>query len=250
MVAYLQKPEGNETFHQIVDFLNSSHIQYALIENPKKYVSLIQQFWGTATARTTDYGEVKITASIDGQVKTITEASLRRHLKLEDSDGITSLPNTEIFEQLSLMGPKTTAAIATAIICLATNRTFNFSKMIFDAMDGLLVNISANWYSVMKCQYSSTLYHFQPVLCETDTEFGGAWYGSAVRGCMDCYVTGESAITRPAFPLSFDIQLLTLSHRTVSTRSDFASIRLRHDRHPEKKLLCSSQTLSDTRVPM
>ncbi|GKF96744.1 hypothetical protein Tco_0292565, partial [Tanacetum coccineum] len=49
---------------------------------------------GTATARTTNDGEVEITASIDGQVKNITEASLRRHLKLEDSDGITSLPNT------------------------------------------------------------------------------------------------------------------------------------------------------------
>ncbi|GKA54755.1 hypothetical protein Tco_0753704 [Tanacetum coccineum] len=104
MVAYLQKPEGSEAFHQIVDFLNASHIKYALIENPKIYISLIQQFWGTATARTTDDGEVEITASIDGQVKTITEASLRRHLKLEDSDGITSLPNTEIFEQLALMG--------------------------------------------------------------------------------------------------------------------------------------------------
>ncbi|GJR47742.1 hypothetical protein Tco_1315845 [Tanacetum coccineum] len=171
MVAYLQKPEGSEAFHQIVDFLNSSHIKYALIENPKIYISLIQQFWGTATARTTNDGEVEITDSIDGQVKTITEEPLRRHLKLEDSDGITSLPNTKIFEQLALMGyvsdsarltfqkghfspqwrffihtilhclsPKTTAweqfssNIATAIICLATNRTFNFSKMIFDAM--------------------------------------------------------------------------------------------------------------------
>ncbi|GJR63300.1 putative reverse transcriptase domain-containing protein [Tanacetum coccineum] len=104
MVAYLQKPEGSESFHQIVDFLNASHIKYALIENPKIYISLIQQFWGTATARTTDDGEVEITDSIDGQVKTITEASLRRHLKLEDSYGITSLPNTEIFEQLALMG--------------------------------------------------------------------------------------------------------------------------------------------------
>ncbi|GJX77364.1 putative ribonuclease H-like domain-containing protein [Tanacetum coccineum] len=56
-----------------------------------------------ATARTTDDGEVEITASIDGQVKTITEASLRRHLKLEDSDGITSLQNIEIFKQLALM---------------------------------------------------------------------------------------------------------------------------------------------------
>ncbi|GJX01560.1 putative ribonuclease H-like domain-containing protein [Tanacetum coccineum] len=94
----------------------------------------------SATARTTDARKVEITASIDGQVKTITEASLRRHLKLEDSNGITYLPNTEIFEQLDLMGPKTTAweqfssNIATTIICLATNRTFNFSKMIFDAM--------------------------------------------------------------------------------------------------------------------
>ncbi|GJV03058.1 putative ribonuclease H-like domain-containing protein [Tanacetum coccineum] len=45
-----------------------------------------------------------ITATIDGQLKTIIEASLRRHLKLEDADGISSLPNTEIFKQLALMG--------------------------------------------------------------------------------------------------------------------------------------------------
>ncbi|GJR60770.1 hypothetical protein Tco_1502932 [Tanacetum coccineum] len=45
-----------------------------------------------ATARTTDYGELEITASMDGQVKTITEASLRRHLKLEDSDDFPLFP--------------------------------------------------------------------------------------------------------------------------------------------------------------
>ncbi|GJY84352.1 hypothetical protein Tco_0497728, partial [Tanacetum coccineum] len=48
--------------------------------------------------------EMEITATIDGRVNTITEASIRRHLKLEDADGINSLPNTEIFEQLALMG--------------------------------------------------------------------------------------------------------------------------------------------------
>ncbi|GJT30197.1 putative ribonuclease H-like domain-containing protein [Tanacetum coccineum] len=58
----------------------------------------------SATASTNVNGEVKLTASIDGQAKTITEESLRRHLKLEDNGGITSLPNTEIFEQLPLMG--------------------------------------------------------------------------------------------------------------------------------------------------
>ncbi|GJX52835.1 hypothetical protein Tco_0281204 [Tanacetum coccineum] len=140
MVAYLKKTEGSEGFHQIVDFLNTSHIRYALTENPTIYVSLIQQFWQTATASTLDNGEMEITATIDGKVKIVTEASIRRHLKLEDSDGISNLPTTKIFEQLALMGSKKTAweqfssNIATAIICLATNRTFNFSKLIFDDM--------------------------------------------------------------------------------------------------------------------
>ncbi|GJZ39213.1 hypothetical protein Tco_0585776 [Tanacetum coccineum] len=41
------------------------------------------------------------------QTKIITKASLRRHLKLKDADGISLLPNTEIFEQLALMGVPT-----------------------------------------------------------------------------------------------------------------------------------------------
>ncbi|GJT15166.1 hypothetical protein Tco_0873872 [Tanacetum coccineum] len=104
MVAYLKKTEGSEGFYQIVDFLNTSHIRYALTENPTIYVSLIQQFWQTATTSTLDNGEMEIIATIDGKVKIVTEASIRRHLKLEYSDGISNLPTTEIFEQLALMG--------------------------------------------------------------------------------------------------------------------------------------------------
>ncbi|GKB37537.1 hypothetical protein Tco_0882479 [Tanacetum coccineum] len=70
-----------------------------------------------------DNGDVKINATIDGHSLSITEGSLRRHLKLDDQDGITSLPTTEIFY---LNGA--------AVICLATNRKFNFSRMIFDHM--------------------------------------------------------------------------------------------------------------------
>ncbi|GKA46867.1 retrovirus-related pol polyprotein from transposon TNT 1-94 [Tanacetum coccineum] len=125
----------------------------------------------SAEASTDDNGEVKINATIDGHSLSITEGSLRRHLKLADQDGITSIPNSEIFEQLALMGyhtdsdkltfqkgafspqwrflihcilhcisPKKTAweqfssNIATAVICLATNRKFNFSRMIFEHM--------------------------------------------------------------------------------------------------------------------
>ncbi|GJW08937.1 hypothetical protein Tco_1571360 [Tanacetum coccineum] len=60
-------------------------------------------FGKIATARTLDNGEIELTATIDGKVKIVTKASIRRHLQLADSDGISSLPTTEIFEQLSLM---------------------------------------------------------------------------------------------------------------------------------------------------
>ncbi|GJV63163.1 hypothetical protein Tco_1473991 [Tanacetum coccineum] len=86
MVAYLKKPTGSEGFQEIVDFLNGSHIRYALTKNPTIYVSLIEKFWQTATVRTVDNGEQEITATVDGKEFTITEASVRRHLQLADVD--------------------------------------------------------------------------------------------------------------------------------------------------------------------
>ncbi|GJY88632.1 hypothetical protein Tco_0503260 [Tanacetum coccineum] len=44
---------------------------------------------------------------VDGKEFTVTEASVRRHLQLADVDGISVLPTTEIFDQLSLMGEHT-----------------------------------------------------------------------------------------------------------------------------------------------
>ncbi|GJY07419.1 uncharacterized mitochondrial protein-like protein [Tanacetum coccineum] len=53
------------------------------------------QFWCTASARTLDNGEIELIATVDGQEKTITEASVRRHLKLANADGISTLPTTK-----------------------------------------------------------------------------------------------------------------------------------------------------------
>ncbi|GJZ93311.1 hypothetical protein Tco_0665376 [Tanacetum coccineum] len=142
MVAYLEKSEGSEGFHEIIDFLCASHIHYALTASPAIYTSLIEQFWKIAALCTIDDEVLGITATIDRKVKiTVLEGSIRRHLKLEDSEGIPSLPwKLFIHTILHCLSPKKTAweqfssNIATAIICLATNRTFNFSKFIFDAM--------------------------------------------------------------------------------------------------------------------
>ncbi|GJT07010.1 hypothetical protein Tco_0841472 [Tanacetum coccineum] len=100
MVAFLSKPQGSEGFHQIVDFLNASHIRYALTETSTIYVSLINQFWCTASVGTLDNGEIELITTVDGHEKSITEASVR-NLKLADADGISTLPTTEIFKQLA-----------------------------------------------------------------------------------------------------------------------------------------------------
>ncbi|GKD13930.1 hypothetical protein Tco_1198337 [Tanacetum coccineum] len=101
MVAILEKTESNTDFHQIVDFLEASHIRYALTVRPTVYVSHIQQFWSTARVETVD-GETKIIAKFLS-------------------------PESIGFNEFS-------SNIATAIVCLATNRVYNFSKMIFDGM--------------------------------------------------------------------------------------------------------------------
>ncbi|GJV45204.1 hypothetical protein Tco_1429740 [Tanacetum coccineum] len=147
MVACLQKTKGSEGFHQIVDFLDTSHIKYALTENPTIYVSLINQFCQTATARTLTNGEVEITATIDGQIRLL----LRHQLGGISSSKILKghfSPQWRflIHTILHCLSSKKTAweqfssNIATAIFCLATNRTFNFSKLIFDGMVKSLVS--------------------------------------------------------------------------------------------------------------
>nr|GFB82623.1 synaptobrevin, longin-like domain protein [Tanacetum cinerariifolium] len=176
MVAILEKGEFNTDFHPMVDFIAASPLRYALTVKPAIFISHIRQFWSTARIETTDKG-IHILATVDGIQRTVSESSLRHNLKLRDEDGIVSIPDTELFENLTLMGynisqnqkltfqkgkfshqwkylihtimqclsPKSTgfnefsSNIATALVCLATNRTYNFSKMIFD---GIVKNVN------------------------------------------------------------------------------------------------------------
>nr|GEU54006.1 hypothetical protein [Tanacetum cinerariifolium] len=169
--SILRLSEHNVDFYPIVDFVEASPLRYALTFKPTVYVSHIRQFWSTARIETTEEG-TKILATIDGILRTVTESSLSRNLKLKDEEGISSLPDAKLFENLTLMGynispnqkfifqkgqfshqwkylihtimhclsPKSTgfnefsSNIATALVCLATNRTYNFLKMIFDGM--------------------------------------------------------------------------------------------------------------------
>nr|GFA82411.1 hypothetical protein [Tanacetum cinerariifolium] len=103
MVAILEKGEFNSDFHPMVNFIAASLLRYALTVKPTIFVSHIRQFWSTARIETTDEG-THILATVDGISRTMFESSLRRNLKLSDEDGIVSIPDTEIFENLTLMG--------------------------------------------------------------------------------------------------------------------------------------------------
>ncbi|GJR97714.1 hypothetical protein Tco_0269888 [Tanacetum coccineum] len=170
MVAYLEKMDGNTEFHQIMDFLTRSSIYYALTVSPIVSTSFVEQFWTTAKSRTVNNISY-IEAIVAGKPVTISEASIRSDLLFDDADGIDSLNNQAIFDNIQLMGyegdlntltfnkalfspqwkflfhtmnhcisSKSTSwdqiptNIATAVICLATNQKYNFSKLIFGGM--------------------------------------------------------------------------------------------------------------------
>nr|GFB13243.1 synaptobrevin, longin-like domain protein [Tanacetum cinerariifolium] len=150
MIAILEKYEHNTDFHQIVDFVEASHLRYALTINPTVYVPHIRQFWSTARIKTTNEG-TKILATIDG-ISSLPDAELFENLTLM---GYNILPNQKFSFQkgqfshqwkylihtiMQCLSPKSTgfnefsSNITTALVCLASNRVYNFSKMIFDGM--------------------------------------------------------------------------------------------------------------------
>nr|GEY43694.1 hypothetical protein [Tanacetum cinerariifolium] len=126
MIAILEKYEHNADFHQIVDFVEASHLKYALTINPTVYVSHIRQFWSIARIEIMDEG-TKILATVDGKTRTISESSIRRNLKLSYEAGISSLPDAELFKNLTLMGYN-----------ISPNQKFSFQKgrtvPLFDTM--------------------------------------------------------------------------------------------------------------------
>ncbi|GJS11998.1 hypothetical protein Tco_0368794 [Tanacetum coccineum] len=193
-VGFLRKPDESAGFAEIVDFLRGSNLRYALTTNPTIYDSLVQQFWQTATANTKADGSLEINATIDTIRYTISEASIRDSLQLEDATGITMLPNDELFEGMGQIGYPTDGTftfwksfftpqwrylvhhllhcissksggwdqfgsnIATALICLSTNRVYNFSKLIFD---GMVANLKSKTKFLMYPRFLQMILNIQ-----------------------------------------------------------------------------------------
>ncbi|GJX49188.1 hypothetical protein Tco_0276033 [Tanacetum coccineum] len=152
------------------------------------------EFWQTATANTKADGSLEINATIDTIRYTISEASIRDSLQLEDATGITMLPNDDLFEGMGQIGYPTDGTftfwksfftpqwrylvhhllhcissksggwdqfgsnIATALICLSTGRVYNFSKLIFD---GMVANLKSKTKFLMYPRFLQMILNIQ-----------------------------------------------------------------------------------------
>nr|GEU41870.1 ribonuclease H-like domain, reverse transcriptase, RNA-dependent DNA polymerase [Tanacetum cinerariifolium] len=78
--------EANAEFHQIVDFLSTCLINYALTVSLTIYASYIEQFWNTATSKIVNSVK-QIHAIVDGKAVVISESLVRSDLLFNDEDG-------------------------------------------------------------------------------------------------------------------------------------------------------------------
>ncbi|GJV48744.1 putative ribonuclease H-like domain-containing protein [Tanacetum coccineum] len=158
-------------FAEIVDFLRGSNLRYALTTNPTIYDALVKQFWQTATANTKADGSLEIKATIDTIGYTITEASIRDSLQLEDATGITMLPNDELFEGMGQIG-------------YPTDGTFTF------------------WKSFFTPQWRYLVHHL--LHCISSKSGGWDQFGSNIATALICLSTGQEhdavAPSKPSSP--------------------------------------------------
>ncbi|GJU67807.1 putative ribonuclease H-like domain-containing protein [Tanacetum coccineum] len=162
--------ERNEDFHEIINFLTTCSVNYALLVSPDVIRQWIQQFWGTAKVRMID-DVTHIVAKVAGKEVFVTEDSIRADLLFHDEDGTECFSNQVLWDTLKVLGYEGDLTkltfykplfspqwkylvhtllqclsskssswdqfginIALALVRLATNQKFNFSRMIFDGM--------------------------------------------------------------------------------------------------------------------
>ncbi|GJU27599.1 hypothetical protein Tco_1166220 [Tanacetum coccineum] len=123
----------------MLQICSQKHLIYALAVNPTIYTACIKQLWATAKAKTIN-GEVQIQALVDRKknwkewgMKILHKSLHSIKLSFHLNGNFLSIQFCNALMLRLLLGTNL-VTIASAIICLATNQNFNFSKYIFDNM--------------------------------------------------------------------------------------------------------------------
>ncbi|KAI3784191.1 hypothetical protein L1987_43285 [Smallanthus sonchifolius] len=102
----------------MIDFLCRSKIYFALTTNPTIYIPHMEDFWSTAVY-STEQGIPQIKSKVDGKNITILEATLRKHLKLQDEGAAISYSKDECmrtFVSIGYTGNQTEYTIEKALM--------------------------------------------------------------------------------------------------------------------------------------
>ncbi|GJU79169.1 hypothetical protein Tco_1276239 [Tanacetum coccineum] len=83
LVVFLDKPEESNGFEEIINFLNTSSVQYALTVNPTIYTTCIEQFWTSAKAKTVNGGASDTSLSRQKEEQIVMEEEVARNLKAQ-----------------------------------------------------------------------------------------------------------------------------------------------------------------------
>ncbi|GJW77626.1 putative ribonuclease H-like domain-containing protein [Tanacetum coccineum] len=233
-------------------------------ENPTIYTSLIQQFWETTSASTSENEEIEITATIDGRVKTITEASIRRHLKLEDSDGIPTLPNAKFFEHIgSSLGLHLILNVDLlkghgVPLSIISDRDSRFASGFWRSLQNALgtnLNMSTAYHPETDGQSERTIQTLEDMLRACVIDFGGSWdrhlplvefsynnsyhasikaapfealYGRKCRSPVCWNEVGDSQLTGPELIRETTEKIIQIKNRLLTARSrqkSYADVR-------------------------
>nr|GFA75375.1 hypothetical protein [Tanacetum cinerariifolium] len=195
-IAYLGREKGCKDFPDILNYLDQSPLRYALTHDPPVvFDSLVKQFWATAVVCPNEAVPHDLVATIDGHEVVVTESLIRTQLQLADANGIFNMQINDIFEGMRVIGypthgtltfyktnlspqwrflvhtimhcmsPKSgswnqfPSSIATALICLSTGRTYNFSRFI---LEGMIGNVKATKHKfLMYPRFLQTILAFE-----------------------------------------------------------------------------------------
>nr|GEY02622.1 uncharacterized mitochondrial protein AtMg00810-like [Tanacetum cinerariifolium] len=161
----LKDPDGEDVDVHIYRSMIGS-LMYLTSSRP----DIMFAFWKTVAVKQSN-DVTRIQALVDKKKVVVTEATIRDALHLDDAEGVECLPNEEIFATLARMGYEKSStkltfykaffssqwkflihtilqslsakrtswnefssAMASVVICLATGRTFNFSRYIFESL--------------------------------------------------------------------------------------------------------------------
>ncbi|KAI3829363.1 hypothetical protein L1987_03484 [Smallanthus sonchifolius] len=138
LVAYLVKGKRSEGFNDMIDFQCRSKIHVALTVNPTVYISHMEDSWNSASY-STEQGIPQVKSKVDGKDITVTEATLRKHIKLLDEGSANSYPlanymrtfvsigytgnQQEYIIEKALLGPPWKYLCHTLLQCISQNST-------------------------------------------------------------------------------------------------------------------------------